>query len=176
MYMIRAWFCLTLKALLYHSMLVAAWDDTLSLVCAMATRIIPSFELCVSKLGSTRVLLCSDQHHPMLIWMKPALIQEECSKFFCRCSTETLLCFCPTVELWLQWMWHWCLWVFWNHKEECVQCVVSHAPCSVSTLFFFYFRLCCKIAKGNSCVEVFSSIHPGSWRQHTALRQRMGSK
>lgn len=37
-----------------------------------------------------KVLLCSDQHHPMLIWMKPALLQEEHSKLFCRCFTETL--------------------------------------------------------------------------------------
>lgn len=139
----------------------------LCLWCAVDKRMISSFEFCVSKLWSAQVLLCSDQHQPVLIWTKPALTQEEYSELVCRCSTETwfivLLSHCGALaSVNVTCFGAWCVWAFCSHKEGCVQYFVSCAPCSVRPLsFFFLFQIMLQNSKGKFlCGGVL--IHP-SW-------------
>lgn len=75
--------------------------------CSLHTKIIPSFELCLSKFWSTKVLSYNDQHSHLLVWMKPAFNWEEYSKIFVGVPQRPYSqCFCSAVELGLQWTWH----------------------------------------------------------------------
>lgn len=129
--------------------------------CSLHTKIIPSFELCLSKcfLTMTSIVIC------WFGWSQPSIgknIQKSLWVFHWDLIHSA---FAP---LWsLGFSEHdmlWCLMHLYILQPQRRMCTIICEPCFLQcqTSLFLCFRFCCKIAKGGFCVGVFSSIHLGS--------------
>lgn len=116
-----------------------------------------SWNCCHVPFWSSIACSCSDQHCPLLVWMKPALIWEEYSIvfvdvlqkpcYFCRAwASVSTICFGV-----------WSVCAYFNHKGKRMLYLVSCASCSVTPPCFLVSGYA---AKSEREIPVWRCSHP----------------